>query len=107
KRAKNLILNCVEELSHLQEENTNPGVVFYKINGVKDYNKEISEVKIPSQLENFSLNAIMNIVSIEESEKLAQEIGAEIVKFKKGRGIIGALAAIGCPLSDKTYELLS
>lgn len=107
KMAKNLILNCVEELSHLREDNTNPGVVFYKINGLKDYNKEISEVKIPSQLENFSLNAIMNIVSIEEGEKLAQEIGAEIVKFKKGRGIIGALAAIGCPLSDKTYELLS
>lgn len=106
-RVKNLILNCVRKLSHLREENTNPGVVFYKINSVKDYKIEISEELIPSELENFSLKAIRSIVSIREAEKIAHEIGAEIVKFKKGRGIIGALAAIGCPLYDKTYELLS
>ena len=32
---------------------------------------------------------------------------AEIHKFKKGRGIIGSIAAISCPLEDYTYELLA
>ncbi len=27
--------------------------------------------------------------------------------LKKGRGIIGSLAAISCPLKDYTYELLA
>ena len=31
----------------------------------------------------------------------------EFFKIKLGRGIIGALAAIGCPLDDFTYELLA
>lgn len=31
RKVKELILNHVEKLSHLDEENTNPGVVFYKV----------------------------------------------------------------------------
>ncbi len=93
-KAKKFILDRVEELSELEHENTNPGVVFY-------------QGKITPELEAFSLKTIRNIVSIDETQKLAEEIGAEIYKFKIGRGIIGALAAIGCPLKDKTYELLA
>lgn len=93
-KAKNLILNRVAELSHLQDNNTNPGVVFYR-------------GKIPSALKSFAYKTIRNMVDIQEAQELAQRIGAEIFKFKNGRGIIGALAAIGCPLNDKTYELLA
>ncbi|HEY0196153.1 MAG TPA: tRNA(Ile)(2)-agmatinylcytidine synthase, partial [Methanobacterium sp.] len=111
--AKNLILDRVEELSHLQEENTNPGVVFFTVevdessieadgSNVKDL-----EIKLPPELEAYSVNTIKNLVTIKDAEELAGKIGAETYKFKKGRGIIGALAAIGCPLDDRTFELLA
>jgi tRNA(Ile2)-agmatinylcytidine synthase len=78
----------------LDDDRTNPGVVFYC-------------GEITDDLKSYSLNVIRNIISIEEAEKFAQDIGADVFKFKKGRGIIGALAAIGCPNTDKTYELLA
>lgn len=108
--AKHLILDRVEDLSHLQEENTNPGVVFYTVeldhstveNRIQDL-----DVELPPELVSYSVNTIENIVSIEDAEELADKIGAEAYKFKKGRGIIGSLAAIGCPLDDWTFELLA
>jgi tRNA(Ile2)-agmatinylcytidine synthase len=101
--AKNLIINRVKELSHRQEENTNPGVVFYKVK-TDNHNALID---LPSELEDYALKTVQNIVTIKEAEELAVKIGAEIHKIKKGRGIIGALAAIGCPLPDSTFELLA
>lgn len=94
KLAKEIILNTVDNLAMFDCNNTNPGVVFY--------HGEITEKMV-----NYSLNAIKSIISIEEAEKFANEIGAEIHKFKLGRGIIGSLAAIACPLEDFTYELLT
>jgi tRNA(Ile2)-agmatinylcytidine synthase len=92
--AKNLILEMVNELAVMEDPKTNPGVVFY-------------EGKITPELQDYALRTIRTIVSQEEAEKLAGKVGAEIFKFKKGRGIIGSLAAIGCPLTDATYELLA
>ncbi len=91
---KDIVLKRVEELSELDEDRTNPGVVFY-----------IGEVT--EDLKNYSINVIRNIISIADAEKFANKIGAEFHKFKNGRGIIGAIAAIGCPDDDVTYELLS
>ena len=88
--AKEIVLDYVSRLSMFDCENTNPGVVFYK--------GEIT----PSMVD-YSLKAIYSIISIEEAEEFAGEIGAEIHKFKKGRGIIGSIAAISCPLEDYTY----
>lgn len=93
-KVKEIVLKRVEELSQLEDERTNPGVVFYC--------GEITE-----ELKSYSLNAIKSIVSIEDAQSFADKIGAQYFKFKKGRGIIGALAAIGCPDYDKTYELLA
>lgn len=93
-KVKDIVLKKVKELSELDDDRTNPGVVFYC-------------GKITDSLQSYSLNVIRNIISIEDAEKFAQEIGADFFKFKKGRGIIGALAAIGCPDNDKTYELLA
>lgn len=92
--AKEIVLDYVSQLSMFDCENTNPGVVFYK--------GEIT----PSMVD-YSFKAIYSIISIEEAEEFAGEIGAEIHKFKKGRGIIGSIAAISCPLEDYTYELLA
>ena len=94
KKVKEIVLKKVEELSELEDERTNPGVVFY-------------QGEITDELQSYSMKVIRNIITIEEAEEFANKIGAEIFKFKKGRGIIGALAAIGCPDIDKTYELLA
>ncbi len=93
-KVKEIVLEKTEKLSELDHDRTNPGVVFY-------------HGEINHELKNYSLNAIRNIVTIEEAEKCAIKVGADIFKFKNGRGIIGALASIGCPDYDRTYELLA
>jgi len=93
---KNTVLKTVEELAELDHDTTNPGVVFYQ-----------SE-KIPAKLKAFSKKVVQDTVTIEEAEALARDIGAEIHKFKLGRGIIGGLAAIGNALEkDWTFELIA
>lgn len=107
---KNIVLDRVEELSHLHEENTNPGVVFLVLrvdDSNIDNNSHDFKLELPKELEDYAVNTIENIVTINDAEKLADKLGAETYKFKNGRGIIGALAAIGCPLDDKTFELLA
>ncbi len=91
---RKIVLENVKQLSVLQDERTNPGVVFY-------------DGEITPELQEFGLETIRNIVTIEDAEFLLNKVGADFYKFKNGRGIIGALAAISCPLSDKTYELLA
>jgi tRNA(Ile2)-agmatinylcytidine synthase len=91
---KDVILSKIKEFSHFQDPQTDPGIVIY--------NGEITE-----KLKSYSIDAIKNIITIEDAYEFVNEIGAEIFKFKKGRGVIGALAAIGCPFTDKTYELLA
>ncbi|MCJ7720126.1 MAG: tRNA(Ile2) 2-agmatinylcytidine synthetase, partial [Candidatus Hadarchaeum sp.] len=93
---KNMVLKTVEELAELDHDTTNPGVVFYQ-----------SE-KIPVKLKAFSKKVIQDTVTIEEADALARDIGAEVHKFKLGRGIIGGLAAIGNTLEkDWTFELIA
>lgn len=93
---KDITLRTVEELAELHCESTNPGVVFYR------------GKKIPAKLRSFSRKVVQDIVTIEEAEALAKEIGAEVHKFKLGRGIIGALAAIGNTLErDWTFEFVA
>jgi tRNA(Ile2)-agmatinylcytidine synthase len=93
---KNLILKTVEELAELKTETTDPGVVFYP------------HEHLPPELVDFSKRVVQDIVTIEETESLANEIGAEVHKFKLGRGIVGALAAIGHPLDrDWTFEFIA
>jgi len=93
---KKIVLGTVDELAELHHDTTNPGVVFYKGD------------KIPKKLKAFSKKVVQDVATIEEAEALAEELGAEIHKFKLGRGIIGALAAIGNILErDWTFELIS
>lgn len=92
--AKKIVLENVEKLSMFDCDNTNPGVVFY-------------QGEISKEMVDYSFKAIHEFITIEQAENFANSIGAEIHKFKKGRGIIGSLAAIGLPLEDYTYELLT
>lgn len=93
---KRIVKGSIKDLAELDDENTNPGVAFYK------------SFNIPNSLKNFSRKVVNDFVTIEEAEKLASKIDAEIYKFKLGRGVIGALAAIGEGLTeDYTYELIA
>ncbi|KXB05074.1 hypothetical protein AKJ48_00415 [candidate division MSBL1 archaeon SCGC-AAA261O19] len=95
-KVKKIVLEGVEELAELNVKSTTPGVTFYQ------------GERIPEKLRLFSKKVVQDVVTIEEAEKLADEIGAEIHKFGIGRGIIGALAAIGHPLEDDwTFELIA
>jgi tRNA(Ile2)-agmatinylcytidine synthase len=85
-------LRAVNEFSSLEEEGTNPGVVFLR--GSTDID-----------LTNFYYKALHEVVTITEAESLGKNHGCEVVKFNNGRGIIGALAAIGADLTEHTFEL--
>lgn len=91
---KKIVLENVEILSETSCDNTNPGVVFF-------------QGEITKEMESYAMKAIYSIISIKEAETFLNKISAEFHKFKKGRGIIGSLAAISCPLKDYTYELLA
>ncbi len=90
------ILKLVEKHSHLKDENTNPGVVF-----LPDIDKQ-------TILKDFYNKAVSEHVTVDEAESAAKKSGAELHKYNNGRGIIGALAAVGADLStDRTIELLA
>lgn len=92
---KRTVVEAVSELAELNCDSTNPGVVFY------EGTLELAELR------DYSLRVIREIVQLEDAERIADKIGADARKFKLGRGLIGALAAIAVPLEDKTYELVA
>ena len=93
--AKRLTAEVVEELAGLGVEGTEPGAAFY-----------LGEP--PEELRRFYRRALHEIIPLEEAFEVAEEIGAELVYWKRGRGVVGALAAIGADLSRaKTYELIA
>ena len=92
--AKQIVLDEVAALSMFDCDNTNPGVVFY-------------DGEITKEMQDYAFSAIYSFITIEEAEEFGKSVGCEIHKFKKGRGIIGSIAAISLPLTDYTYELLA
>lgn len=92
--ARRIVLDEVENLSMFECDNTNPGVVFY-------------EGEITPEMQEYAFRAIYEFITIDEAENFGKSVGCDIHKFKKGRGIIGSIAAISLPLSDFTFELLA
>jgi len=94
-RVREVVVETIREHADLEHEDTHPGVVF--LTG-----------PIPQEVREFARRTIQGIVTLEEALSLVEKIGAEAVGFKKRRGIIGGLAAIGEPLEqDHTYELIA
>lgn len=94
---KDFVLDAVSAHGWMQDKKTNPGVVFLdEINA--DNKRPLCE---------FYLKAVSQLTTIEEAEMVAKNVNADVHKFKNGRGIIGALAALGCSLNDSTYELIA
>jgi len=93
---KETTINIVEASSDLAYAGTEPGVVFY------------SGSTVPEELRDFAKQAIQGVVKMKDAMKLVKQFRAEAVGFKTGRGIIGALAAVGENLSgDHTFELIA
>jgi tRNA(Ile2)-agmatinylcytidine synthase len=93
---KETIASTVEEQSDLDSRGTDPGVVFLK------------RTRPPIEVQFFAKNATRGIVELRDAKRLIEKFGAEALIFKSGRGVIGALAAIGETLqTDHTYEIIA
>ncbi|MEM2937560.1 MAG: tRNA(Ile)(2)-agmatinylcytidine synthase, partial [Candidatus Bathyarchaeia archaeon] len=93
---KETVTETIEENADLDYKGTDPGVVFF------------TRAKIPREVKNFAKNAITGIVNLKDALKIIKRFKAEAVGFKKARGIIGGLAAVGETLQgDHTFEVIA
>jgi tRNA(Ile2)-agmatinylcytidine synthase len=90
---KDVASETVLELSDFSGMNTNPGLVIAP--------------KVTAGMKAFYRRAVTEILEIKDAKKLLDEDGIWYRGFKKGRGLIGALAAAGSVLPDFTYELIA
>lgn len=90
---RNLALRTVLEFSDLSGANTNPGL--------------IAADSVSQDMKSFYHRAVTEILEIREARELLDSEGIWYRGLKKGRGLIGALAAIGADLDDHTYELIA
>lgn len=93
--AKDAVLGVIRDHADFEEEKTNPGAAFL-------------EGPVPPELKEFYWRAVQDVIQIEDARQLAEKLGVDAYEFKNGRGIIGAMAAIGAQsLPDHTYELIA
>ncbi|RZB28630.1 MAG: tRNA(Ile2)-agmatinylcytidine synthase [Candidatus Argoarchaeum ethanivorans] len=100
-KVKQICCNLIEEFAVFSDRNTHPGIVFLT--------KE-QAFGIRSRLEDFSLRAVRDFITIAEAKNFLGECHIAHVGYKNGRGLIGALAAAGFVfngLPDYTYELIA
>ena len=89
------VIDKIEENAELGYDGTDPGVVFF-------FNT------IPQEIKEFAKRTVQGLVKMNEALKLIKRFKGEASGFKKGRGIIGSLAAIGENLNeDHTYEIIA
>jgi len=95
-KIKETVMSTVEEQSDLQYRGTDPGIVF------------LGTPRIPREIQVFAKNTITGITNLRDAVKLLGKFNGEACAFKNGRGIIGALAAVGETLQgDHTYEIIA
>ena len=92
KKVKQIIEEVFDKYARFDDNKTNPGfVILDKKPNFNIYKKSVKE-----------------IVTIEETEKLLESLGAVYKGYKNKRGLIGATASIAWePKQDKTYELIA
>ena len=92
---KEIVIETVEENADLSFRGTDPGIVFLP-------------QEVPPEIQVFARNAIQGLVKMDTALCLIRRFSAEAVGLKKGRGIVGGLAAIGEKLTaDYTYEIIA
>lgn len=94
---KDIVQAHIEDMACLHDENTHPGAVF------------IDRDTPPLDIQHFSHEAIRRELDISYAVKLIERNNVDFLAYKKGRGLIGALAAAGATLEkeDHTYELIT
>ncbi len=91
-----IVREIVEKHAELKHGRTNPGVVF-----VEDRDD------ILNYLSRFAMKAVRDVVLLDEALFIVGKFMLPHLKFKKGLGLIGALASVGLELTDYTIELLA
>ncbi len=88
-----IVEQCISTYAQLEDENTNPGVVI----GNNDFD------------EHLYWDAVQGIVKIETVVEYLGNKDIFFRQYKKGRGVIGASAAVAWPQTqgDHTFELIS
>ncbi|MCF3652570.1 MAG: tRNA(Ile)(2)-agmatinylcytidine synthase [Aigarchaeota archaeon] len=93
-KAEDVMTGVIEELSEL-DEGAETSIAFLR--GEPD-----------ERLRGFYWRAVRELIPLEDGFRVAEEVGAKLIYYNGGMGIIGALAAIGADLSlGKTYELIA
>ncbi len=94
-RIIDFVKNHVESTSAIGS-GANPGIAFLRGNF------------LPAALLEFSRCAMFDVISKQDAIRLAEKTGVEYSMFGSGRGLVGALASVGCLLdSDHTYEAIA
>jgi tRNA(Ile2)-agmatinylcytidine synthase len=95
-KIKETVISTVEKQADLECRGTEPGIVFFQ------------SPKIPRELGTFSMRTITGVVNLREAKRLLKKFKGEAIGFKSGRGVVGALAAVGETLqADHTYEIIA
>jgi tRNA(Ile2)-agmatinylcytidine synthase len=91
-----IVRKHIERMAHLEDEGTHPGAVFF------------DNETVPSDIQSFANDAMHAELCISEATELIEKHGLDFLSFKNGRGLIGALAAIGATLGEEsTFELIA
>lgn len=92
---KDYVKGLVDKYGEFSCDNTNPGVVFLKGD-------------VPDDIKEYSDTVVKSLVDKKQAADLIDKYALDSLEYKNGRGLIGALAAIGGTLEgDFTYELLT
>jgi tRNA(Ile2)-agmatinylcytidine synthase len=91
-----IVRKHIERMAHLEDAGTHPGAVFF------------DGETVPSDIQSFANDAMHTELGMSEATELIERHGLDFLSFKKGRGLIGALAAIGASLGEEsTFELIA
>ncbi|MGZ4901337.1 MAG: TiaS agmantine-binding domain-containing protein [Halobacteriota archaeon] len=94
---KEIVQAHIEDMACLHDDNTHPGAVFIDSNTP------------PPDIQHFSHEARRRELDMSYAKKLIERNNIDFLMYKKGRGVIGALAAAGATpeKEDHTYELIT
>jgi tRNA(Ile2)-agmatinylcytidine synthase len=93
---QDIVRKHIERMAHLDDDNTHPGAVFF--------NKDV----IQADIQRFAHDAMHVELCLEDATRLIERHGLDFLSFKSGRGLIGALAAIGADVEKSaSYELVA
>ena len=92
--ARRFVLDMVQSHSDMQN-GANPGVAF------------LEGGMVPRELAGFASEALHRVVDIREALRLARTAGVDLAQYGTGRGVVGAMAAVGYAFGDCTAEILT